>query len=209
MKTWASLLTAFALVGCARSDGPTGVAATASARAPASSPSVATVAESDAAALAKHLEWWPGLSVRKGNALVDASPADVAVAKSYARFADKGALSPTGERLTILTAKRTYAASEEVRVLHVYEATLVGTEVYVMGPKEIFGERIDGKPVTKPRLVATSYDGAVMKSPWADYNYDVTAYRLAPGTHTIQWVSETVAPHSPMLSSNVLTIEVK
>jgi hypothetical protein len=156
----------------------------------------------------KHLEHFPGLYQRKGTAIVDASPADVMVAKGYPRAKSKGKTTGApGQRLTLLTEKAKYEAGEEIHVIHVYEATEPGLEVYVMGPKPIYGEEVDGKLVTPPAIVPSAYDGAVMKSPWADYNYDITVYRLPKGVHRIQWKSGSLG--SPLvLASNVLTVEV-
>jgi len=202
-----SILIAIVLAACARER-------TTSAIAPVTSESKARVEPSappepmPEEPIPKHLEHFPGLYVRKGTTIVDAPAADVMVAKGYPRARNKG--KPTGasgERLTLLTEKTRYKVGEEIRVLHVYEATLAGLEVYVMGPKEIFGEEIDGKLVTKPAIVPTGYDGAVMKSPWADYNYDITVYKLPKGPHRIQWKSATFG--SPIvLESNVLAVEV-
>lgn len=149
------------------------------------------------------------LYARVGGTIASAPKADVMVLRSYPRFPNKGPLTPSGERLTILTAKTTYLASEEIRVIHVHEATAPGVELYVMGPKEIFGEYVDGKLASKAALAApTAYDGAVVQSPGADHNYEVSVHRLAVGTHTLQWKFATLSGPT-VLESNVLTIEVR
>jgi len=157
----------------------------------------------------KYLQRDPELMIREGRVIVYAPLADNDVAKSYARSKTKGALTPSGERLTILTAKTTYAVGEEIRVIHVYEATRPGVGVYVMGPKAIGGETIDGVLVTPPSGVPAAYDGAVVPSPWADFNYDITVYRLPAGRHVIRWTSETPREDSPMMASNEIVVDVR
>lgn len=157
--------------------------------------------------LPPHLAQFPGLYVRKGDQIVDAPPADVAVAKTYPRSKDKGALVD-GHRLTILASKRRYRVGEEVRVLHVHEVVAAGDMVYVMGPKPVRGEMLDGKLAT-PMVLADGdpfvpeiYDGVTLQSPAVDYNWEITTYRFsAPGTHRIQW-------RLGKFDSNALVIEV-
>jgi hypothetical protein len=156
-----------------------------------------------------YLDHWPGLFAREDGRIVRAPPADVRVAKAYPAFGDKGPLTSTGERLTIMTAKSTYAVGEPIRVVHVYEASRPGVTVYVMGPKAIFGETINGEPVTPPEFEMTIYDGLVLDSPALDYNYEVTEYRLPRGTHEIRWSQVTMAENSPRMTSNTLTVRVE
>lgn len=165
-------------------------------------------ASPDVAPIPAHLARFPGLSVRQGDKIVPASEADVAVARGYATSADKGA-AVDGRRLTILTARTRVKVGEPVRVIHVVETTRKGDELYVMGPKVVLGEHVDGTlrtdpaPATADPLDPTGvYDGAVVPAPAADYNYDVTEYAFdAPGPHTIVWK---LGP----LASNTLTVEV-
>lgn len=153
-----------------------------------------------------HLARWPGLYVRKGQQIVEASAEDQATAKGYPAWADKGALS-SGMRITLLTRKTTYAPGEEIRIVHVFEAPGSGIDVYVMGPKFVHGESVDGVPVSGPPEISTypwlgGYDGAVLKSPAVDYNYDITSYRFSePGTYVIGWQ---LGP----LRSNSLSLQV-
>ncbi|MBN2493794.1 MAG: hypothetical protein JXR96_04315 [Deltaproteobacteria bacterium] len=156
-----------------------------------------------------HLRHFPGLYVRKGDRIADAPPADVAVARGYPLFAAKGP-AKNGIRLTIMTAKLEVAVGEEVRVIHVLEAFEPGREVYVMGPKTVFEEYVDGELATQRYAGPGVYDGAVMKSPWADYNYEITSYRFSkPGRHTIQWRGGDPSGESVGMQSNVLTISVR
>jgi hypothetical protein len=153
------------------------------------------------------------LYARVGGGIVPAPAADHAVLRGYPRWVDKGALAlPSGERLTILTSKRAYSVGEEVRVVHVHEATMPGVELYVMGPKAIYGEYVDGK-LASPAAIAPPgpYDGAVVQSPGVDHNYEVSVHRLPAGTHTIEWRFATLSSGLPptMLRSNVLTVEVR
>ena len=153
------------------------------------------------------------LYARVGGGIVPASAADHAVLRGYPRWVDKGALAlPSGERLTILTSKRVYSVGEEVRVVHVHEATKPGVELYVMGPKAIYGEYVDGT-LASPGTAAPPgpYDGRVVQSPGADHNYEVSVHKMPAGTHTIEWRFATLSsgPRPTMLRSNVLTIEVR
>jgi hypothetical protein len=87
-----------------------------------------------------------------------------------------------------MTKRSRYLVGEPIRVLHVLEAVTPGLKVYVMGPKEIFDEYVDGKLVS-PKLDRPGvYDGAVMKGPWVDFHYAISTYTFEePGEHTIQW----------------------
>lgn len=174
---------------------------------PKAKPVAATSASASDAPLPAYLQHFPGLYVRKGSEIVDAPPADVAVAKGYARAKDKGPLVD-GHRLTLLTEKSRYRVGEEVRVIHVHEIAVDGEQIYPMGPKPIRGELVNGKLVTPAVLVDVDpfqpsvYDGPVIPSPAVDYNWEITSYRFsAPGVRTIQW-------KLGKFESNVLTIDV-
>lgn len=156
----------------------------------------------------RHLREWRGLFVRDGGRIVSASEADIAVAKSYARSRSRGPLAANGERLTILAAKTTYAAGEEIRVIHAHEATRAGIDMYVMGPKEVFGETVNGRATTQPSFIEGTYDGEVVPAPAVDYNYEITSYRLPPGRHVIRWSQRTMSSDL-VLTSNELEIEVR
>jgi hypothetical protein len=144
--------------------------------------------------LPEYLTRWPGLSVREGDRLVPASEEDVEVARAYPQWPDKGPLHD-GVRLTLLTRKTGGVVGETFRVLHVVEVTTPGREVYVMGPKPIVGEYVDGTLATAPvpeegdpLAPADEYDGRVQPGPAVDYNYDITTYSFdTPGTHRVQW----------------------
>lgn len=143
--------------------------------------------------LPDYLRQWPGLYVRQGDRIVDAPAQDIAVAKSYPTAREKGALVH-GTRLTLLTGKRTYRVAESIHVIHVAEVTAPGRQVYVMGPKPIYGEYLDGRLATslpapgEDPLVPSTYSGRVLPSPAVDYNYDITVYTFAePGIHRLQW----------------------
>lgn len=148
--------------------------------------------------------------LRKGRDYENAPAGDNAILRGYPKWTDKGPLTgPAGERLTIMTAKKVYAAGEEIRVVHVHEATKPGVSLFVMGPKSIYGEYVDGK-LASPAASAPpeAYDGRVLESPGEDHNYDVSVHRLAPGVHTIQWRFATLSGPT-VLASNVLTVEVR
>jgi hypothetical protein len=151
--------------------------------------------------LSPYLKEWRGLWTRQGNEIVEARPQDVAVAKSYPTTNEKGEVVG-GTRLAILTQKKQYQVGEEVRVIHVLEVVEPGHEVFVMGPKRIYGEYVDDRPATPELPPLTDYDGLVLESPNVDYNYDVTSYRFfEPGRHRIHWQMGT-------LRSNTLELEV-
>jgi hypothetical protein len=154
----------------------------------------------------EHLRHFPGLYVRVGDKIVDAPKADQDLAKSYPGYKFKGEVHK-GIRLTILTARSEAAVGEEVRVIHVLEAVEKGHQVYVMGPKPVYEEYVDGKLATEHYPGPGVYDGAVMASPWADYNYEITSYRFdQPGKHTIQWKGGDPSGESLGIESNVLTV---
>jgi hypothetical protein len=156
--------------------------------------------------LPDHLRRWPGLYVRDGERIIEASPQDTLVARSYAQYQDKGPVVG-GRRITILTASTTRRVGDEVRIIHVVEFTRPGYQAYVMGPKPIFGEYVNDELVTeavgeRDPLVPDDYSGMTLASPAVDYNYDITTYRFnQTGAHTIQW-------RLGGLHSNILTIEV-
>jgi hypothetical protein len=155
-----------------------------------------------------HLRSFPGLSVRRGDDIVAAPEADVEVARGYPRAPNKGAWTDQ-RRITLLAARLRVRVSEPVRVLHVAESTRADDHLYVMGPKPIRGEFIDGvlrsdpSPASgDPLAPAGLYDGRILPAPAADYNWNITEYMFdAPGRHTIEWK---LGP----LVSNSLVVEV-
>lgn len=174
---------------------------------PKPKPVVSSSSAAPEAPLPPYLQHFPGLYVRKGNDIVDAPPADVAVAKSYPRTKDKGPLID-GHRITLMAAKKSYRVGEEVRVLHMHEIAVDGEQIYPAGPKAIRGELVNGKLVTPAVLIDEDpfipavYDGPVIPSPAVDYNWEITSYRFsAPGARTIQW-------KLGKYESNVLSIDV-
>ena len=154
----------------------------------------------------EYLKRTPELFVRVGNRVIEAPAEDRMVAQHYPSWPHKGSLIDS-KRLTILTKQTTYRPNEEIRVVHVVEYTAPGNDVYVMGPKPVYGEYVDGQlstamaPTIDP-LVPQDYDGVTLESPAVDYNYEITTYTFAlPGTHQIYWDLGT-------LRSNVLTLEI-
>lgn len=149
---------------------------------------------------------------RSGHEIVPLPLSDLAALRAYPRLAESAKGVPVGpahERLTLTTAKTIYAPDEDIRVLHVHEVAGPGLEVYVMGPKAIYGESVDGEPRGRPGPPPVeAYDGAVVPSPAVDTNYEPTVYRLPRGKHTIVWRSTTLSS-TTMLTSNTLTIEVR
>ena len=154
-----------------------------------------------------YLEQRPTLLVRVDDRIEEAPLEDQEVAKGYAEWKDKGA-TERGMRLTIMTRSKTYRVGEEVRIIHVLDAPEPGVELYVMGPKSVFGEYLDGQLATEPQpdvedpWVPTDYDGATVPSPAADFNYDITTYRFdRAGQHHFEW-------RLGVLRSNLLSIEI-
>jgi len=168
---------------------------------PPPAPPVVPVAPAAPAVIPDYLKQPPQLSARSGTSIVPAPPGDQAVAATYARSPIRGPLKD-GVRITILTERAKYKVGDEVRVIHVLEAPEPGRELYVMGPKAIYSEYVDGVERTPPPPGAQTYDGAVVPSPGADFNYEVTTYRFtAPGVHRIQWRADG-------RESNVIELEV-
>ena len=143
----------------------------------------------------------PEVYVHAGTQIVKAPAEDQTVAASFAASPTRGTLKD-GQRITILTAKAKYAPNEEVRVIHILDAPEAGHPVYVMGPKPITGELVDGVEKTPAAPMANAYDGRVVQSPAVDYNYEVTTYKFdTPGIHLIQWKANG-------MESNVIAVEV-
>lgn len=210
----ASLLVVVSVVVCActvpRSEPGESPARPSGAAAPRASSSLP-----EGAALPKYLaalEKLDSAYERAGERLVPLPAADLVALRAYPRLEESAKGVPVGparERLTLVTAKTTYAVGEDVRVLHVHEVGGPGLEVYVMGPKAIYGESVDGEPRGRPSPPAVEpYDGAVIASPAVDTNYEPTVYRLSRGKHTVVWRSATLSS-TTVLTSNTLTIEVR
>lgn len=158
----------------------------------------------------KYLQDKPSeLYIRQRDEIVKAPQEDLAVARAYAEFQHKGRIHD-GQRITIMTARTEYRIGDEIRVIHVLEAPKAGHELWVMGPKRIQDEYVDGKLASAPRSLSSSYDGAVLQSPRVDFNYEITVYKFTkPGAHTILWKGGEYYSRDPGLTSNVLHIEVK
>src|SRR5262249_49185126 len=138
-----------------------------------------------------YLRRWPGLYVRAGNRIIEAPGPDIAVAKSYPRFQDKGPIT-RGRRISILAGNTTHPVGDEVRVIHVAEFPEPGQLAYVMGPKPVYGEFVNDTLMTAPvpdgdPLAPADYSGVTLPAPAVDYNFDITSYRLqVPGLYKIQ-----------------------
>jgi hypothetical protein len=159
----------------------------------------------------KYLQDKPSeLYVRDGDKLVKAPQEDVVVARAYSEFSDKGEIHD-GQRITIMTARTQYRIGEEIRVIHVLEAPVAGHKIYVMGPKMIQEEYVDGQLASAPSSGFYSYDGLVIDSPGVDFNYEISIYKFTkPGTHLIQWKGGGHPIQGNLdLTSNVLHIDVK
>ena len=147
---------------------------------------------------------------RKGDKIVDAPQEDFELAKTYHSFKDKGKLV-SGQRSTILTKKSQYKVGEPIRVLHILEAVEPGIQVYVMGPKSIYNEYVDGQLVTENGPGLAVYDGAVIDRPIVDFNYEITTYTFtAAGEHTIQWKGGGHPIQGSLgLESNVIKLQIR
>ncbi|WP_113718525.1 hypothetical protein [Arthrobacter dokdonensis] len=135
----------------------------------------------------------PHLFVREGGRIVDAPPADQAVAAGYAQAADKGHAAG-GYRLTLLAEGPACTVGQTVRIIHVCESVAADAPVYPMGPKPVTGEYVDGQlvapqgPADDHPLIPPSYDGRVAPGPGLDFNFDITEYTFGtPGRHSVQW----------------------
>lgn len=133
----------------------------------------------------------PGSDVVRAEAA--ATKDDVTLTAAYSQWPEKGPLE-NGQRLTIMTRKDSYEVGEEVRVVHVREVTAHGRDLYVMGPKPVLGEYVDGllrgqaSIDGEDALTPAEYDGRVAKSPGIDDNFEITAYRFtSSGSHEICW----------------------
>ncbi len=120
-------------------------------------------------------------------------PEDLAVLAGYGQWADKGE-AVSGYRVTIMSARTSYQVGEHIRVVHLCESTSAENLLYVMGPKAVWSEYLDGElatsrpPPGEDGLVPGLYDGRALPGPGVDTNYDVTVYRLErPGRHQVQW----------------------
>jgi hypothetical protein len=168
---------------------------------PATAPPPGPAAPAAPAVVPDYLKEPPQLFARSGTSIVPAPPGDHAVAATYARSPVRGPLHD-GARITILTERTKYKVGEEVRVIHVLEAPEPGRTLYVMGPKPIYSEYVDGVERTPPPPGPQPYDGRVLQSPGVDWNYEVTTYTFTtPGPHRIQWRADG-------RESNVIELEV-
>jgi hypothetical protein len=149
----------------------------------------------------------PGLFVREDDRILRATTEDEEVAQGYPAFPDKGRIVD-GYRLTILTRSIAIPAGEPVHIIHVCEAVVPGLLLYVMGPKPVHDEYVNGILATKALpegedpLVPDLYDGRIVRGPGIDYNHEITQYRFRkPGIYLIQW-------RPGKFSSNTLAIKV-
>jgi hypothetical protein len=164
------------------------------------------VAATPAAPAIAPLAHIPEIYERRGNDIVLAPDEDQAVAQRYRSSAHgdvDGSL-----RMTLLTARTSYRVGETVRVLHAVEAIDASAEAWVMGPKPVFGEYVDGVDRTRPPEIAGypwvgTYDGAVLHGPAGDFNFNITSYTFdTPGRHTIEW-------RLGALHSNTIVLDVR
>src|SRR5882762_6791914 len=139
--------------------------------APSTSPPPVPMSNNADANVPPHLRKFPGLSARRGDDIVPAPEEDVEVARGYPVAPSKGAWIDQ-RRLTLLTARLRVRVDEPVRVIHVVETTRAGDQLYVMGPKPIRGEYVDGALRTAaapasgdPLAPAGLYDGRVVPAP--------------------------------------------
>ncbi len=149
---------------------------------------------------------WPGLFEKRNGEIVAASQEDIDVAQGYPEWEEKGPWEAC-RRITIMCAKRQYKIEEEIRIIHVFDNIAKNGQVYVMGPKKVYGEYLDDKiihalPKGENYFEPANYNGITLPTPALDYNYEITTYQFKkPGIHTIYWQIET-------LKSNVLSLEI-
>lgn len=112
-----------------------------------------------------------------------------------------------GLTLGIAADRTSVAVGEVVSVAHAVGVP-AGHDAWIMGPKPVYGENVDGQARTEMYETADypwvgEYDGAVVPGPRVDNNFVVTSYRFAtPGKHTIVW---SIGGHV----SNTLVIDVR
>jgi hypothetical protein len=128
-----------------------------------------------------------------------------AARRRYETWADRGE-ARGGRRLTIMTATTEVGPGGPVEVEHVVEALGPEHRLYVMGPKPVLGEQVDGAPQGKApppdSLEPGDYDGVTLPGPGIDANFEATTYAFdEPGEHEIVW-------EAGGLRSNVLRIRV-
>lgn len=149
-----------------------------------------------------------GPYIRKDSQNIEALPEDIDLEKIYSDWPDKGPVID-GRRITIMAIKPAYRVNEEVRIIHVLEALSPGSEIYLMGPKAVVGEYVDGQLQGEDVSVDESdpfepeeYDGRVQEGPATDLNFEVTVYTFTrPGLYQISW-------QPGKWKSNILEIEV-
>jgi hypothetical protein len=145
--------------------------------------------------------------VYRNGAWARVSAADEHLMQSYPYWKNKGAWFD-GIRCTILTRATQVHVNDTLHVIHMMEDTLRGRAVFIMGPKEIFGEVINDSlvslpvPAGKTPWAANILDGETPPAPYVDYNFAITEYHFSkPGVYNIRWKMGNY-------SSNVLVIHV-
>jgi hypothetical protein len=129
------------------------------------------------------------------------------IARVYEGWEDRGP-ERDGRRLTLMALQTSVPVGEAVEVLHVYEVLDGDHRLHVMGPKPVYGERLDGRAATAPEPPAGDdpfapglYDGRVLPGPGIDCNFETTSYSFSsPGRHEVTW-------EIAGLRSNSLTLE--
>ena len=113
----------------------------------------------------------------------------------YQAWEKKGRIR-AGRRVTILAETTTCAPGAVVRVDHVLEAVAPGHELYVMGPKPVWSEYVNGylqeagesPESSADPFVPQEYDGRVLDSPGLDANFAPSYYRFPrSGRYEIRW----------------------
>lgn len=147
------------------------------------------------------------LYTRQGDRIVDAPAADLAVARRYADFSDKGPVVD-GRRLTLMCAQQTYRPGEEIRIIHVVETVADDLRTYLMGPKPVYNLYGNGRLLSEPLpadedlFLPSTLNGRVQTGPTLDFNYEISVYAIKTlGTHTFEW-------RLGNGTSNVLTVTV-
>ncbi len=116
------------------------------------------------------------------------------VAHVYEGWEERGP-EHDGRRITLMALRTSVAVGETVDVMHVYEVLDGERSLYVMGPKPVYGERLDGEPATPAEppegddpFAPGLYDGRVLPGPGVDGNFEVTSYTFSePGRHEVTW----------------------
>ncbi len=136
---------------------------------------------------------WRGYRERVGDEWHELPNEDTKCLREYSTSNSKGKWSQD-RRISILTDHLTAKVGETIKIFHVFEDRSIGQELYIMGPKLVYGVWTDGKCTSAvPEGLAEYpftliYDGRTLPSPGWDYNFAFTTVSFnAIGKHEVVW----------------------